>query len=138
MNKALSTLAAVGLGALAMYYLDPKQGNSRRALARDKAVKASHTVQNMAQSTAHDLANRSRGLASDARSLFDEARAHIPSGDQALGRAQSLMGRTVATPGRKAATAATGVGLGLLGVASQSVLSRYPLFAIALGILGYV
>lgn len=38
-------LVGIGLGAAAMYVLDPANGRRRRSLTRDKAVKARNTVQ---------------------------------------------------------------------------------------------
>lgn len=38
-------LAGIGLGAAAMYVLDPANGRRRRSLTRDKAVKARNTVE---------------------------------------------------------------------------------------------
>lgn len=138
MSRALTAIGALGLGALAMYYLDPKQGSNRRAQVRDKASEVGANLQDMAHEAAKGVSDRSRSLADDARSLWDDARSHLPSASGKMERARSLMERSVSTPGRKAATAATGLGAGLLGMASHSVMRRYPLLMVAVGILGYV
>jgi hypothetical protein len=48
----MKTIFALGLGALAMYFLDREQGPRRRALARERLV---------------DLRNRAKGLAAEAQ-----------------------------------------------------------------------
>jgi hypothetical protein len=59
----LAGLAGFGLGALAMFLLDPDSGRRRRSLVRDKATGAVNDVAKAAGSTARDLQNRAKGLA---------------------------------------------------------------------------
>jgi hypothetical protein len=59
----MRTLFWLGLGAAAMYLLDPEQGRRRRALARDKMIKARRVVRERASGTARHLGNRAQGLA---------------------------------------------------------------------------
>ena len=59
----LAGLAGFGLGALAMFLLDPDNGRRRRTVARDKAVGAVNDVAQAAGSSARDLQNRAKGLA---------------------------------------------------------------------------
>ena len=59
----LAGLAGFGLGALAMFLLDPDSGRRRRTVARDKAVGAVNDVTEAASSKARDLQNRAKGLA---------------------------------------------------------------------------
>jgi len=59
----LAGLAGFGIGALAMFLLDPDSGRRRRTLAREKAVGAVNDVSDAASGKARDLQNRARGLA---------------------------------------------------------------------------
>ncbi len=45
----MRTLLWLGLGAAAMYLLDPEQGRRRRALARDKLVEARRVIRERAE-----------------------------------------------------------------------------------------
>ena len=99
MNRQQWTLlgGAAGLGAGLMYLLDPGNGGRRRALAKDKAVKAYHVSSTALRKSSRDLGNRSKGLVAGARSRFrkgDEAP------DQVLeARVRSSLGRAVSHPG---------------------------------------
>ncbi|HEX2197367.1 MAG TPA: hypothetical protein VHG88_01915 [Burkholderiales bacterium] len=63
----MRTLFWLGLGAAAMYLLDPEQGRRRRALMRDQAIKARRLIHERASGTARDLGNRAYGAAAEAR-----------------------------------------------------------------------
>jgi hypothetical protein len=73
MRRLTLTLAALALGAGAMYYLDPQQGSRRRALVRDKAVSLQHQTVDMACARGRDLRNRAQGLYARMRRLFSRA-----------------------------------------------------------------
>lgn len=60
-------LGALALGALAMYLLDPQQGNRRRAVVRDKLYSVSRKSKLRAQAKSRDLANRAKGVVYEAR-----------------------------------------------------------------------
>jgi CBS domain-containing protein len=63
----------VGLGAAAFYFLDPVVGRGRRALARDKAIRAGHVGRRDLVRAERHVANRARGLFARLRaSLHDE------------------------------------------------------------------
>ena len=64
-------LAALGIGALAMYFFDPVSGRRRRAMARDRLVHAQHEAADYAEGTAKDLRNRAYGLAAEARGFIE-------------------------------------------------------------------
>ena len=64
-------IAALGIGAIAMYYLDPGSGKRRRALLRDQVVHAKHRVEDYAQGKAKDLRNRAQGLVARSRRKLD-------------------------------------------------------------------
>ena len=63
MDRALSMLAGLGVGAGLMYVLDPQSGRRRRALARDQAVHLAHEARDTARVVGRDLRNRAQGLA---------------------------------------------------------------------------
>jgi Flp pilus assembly protein TadB len=66
-STATYVIGAFALGALAMYLLDPVQGNRRRALIRDKAYSAAHKTREMADAASTDVANRAKGMAAELR-----------------------------------------------------------------------
>ena len=74
MNRSTRKLALLGggagLGAGLMYLLDPQGGGRRRALARDKAVRAYHAGSEALRKSSVDLAHRSRGLIASANSAL--------------------------------------------------------------------
>jgi hypothetical protein len=64
-----SLIAAAGLGALAMYLLDPQSGTRRVALARDRARRLAHEAADAAGTGWRDLRHRASGVAAGARHL---------------------------------------------------------------------
>lgn len=60
-------LVGAGVGAALAYMLDPGGGGRRRALARDKVVRATRKTRDGLDATARDLANRTRGIAAATR-----------------------------------------------------------------------
>lgn len=60
-------LIGVGIGAGFAFILDPAGGGRRRALVRDKFVRASTVTRRAADATARDMANRARGIAAVTR-----------------------------------------------------------------------
>ena len=71
MNNRLNWLLGAGLGAVAMYYLDPSRGRYRRALVRNQLVHASHKADRAASVVARDVSNRTSGVLARLRSVFD-------------------------------------------------------------------
>lgn len=67
-------IAALGLGALAMYYFDPVSGNRRRAVLRDRVMHYRKEAGEYAGGTYHDLRNRAHGVVADARSALERRR----------------------------------------------------------------
>ncbi len=63
----ISRLAALGIGALAMYFLDPVSGPRRRAMMRDKMTHYQREAARYAESTARDLRNRAQGLVAETK-----------------------------------------------------------------------
>jgi uncharacterized membrane protein len=68
MNKAVSMLAAAGIGAALMYLIDPQGGRRRRAIARDKAVSAWKKTGGAVGTASSDIGNRAKGVLSEAKS----------------------------------------------------------------------
>jgi hypothetical protein len=63
-------LAAFGLGAAIMYVLDPDSGRRRRAVARDRALRAANDTQEAIEDTARDLRNRAQGTVAEVKGVF--------------------------------------------------------------------
>ncbi len=88
-------LTGVGLGAGLMYFLDPEKGRRRRALVRDKLVRAAHVSGDAAEATRRDLTNRASGAAALARGVLRRG----PVDDQVLlERVRAQLGRAVSHP----------------------------------------
>ena len=105
MNRGLTLLGGMGLGAALMYLLDPERGRRRRALARDKAVHLAHRTDDALAETSRDLSHRAQGLAATSRARFsDEA---VPD-EVLVARVRSKIGRVVSHPHAIAVTAEQG------------------------------
>ncbi len=72
MTKLFSWLAGAGIGAGAMYLLDPDIGGRRRALARDKALHISKASGRSLEKTVQDLRNRFNGLMAEVKAIRQE------------------------------------------------------------------
>lgn len=70
MKTLWAILGGVGFGAFLMYIFDPKSGNDRRTLVRDKAVGLTHDIQDTFDKTSKDLSNRAKGLLQETKSIF--------------------------------------------------------------------
>ncbi|MDQ3871285.1 MAG: hypothetical protein M3301_06695, partial [Chloroflexota bacterium] len=60
-------LAGIGIGAAAMYLLDPDQGGRRRALIRDQLMKARRVTTETVQRRSRDMGHRAEGTAAEMR-----------------------------------------------------------------------
>src|ERR687893_381397 len=105
MNKELTLLGGVGLGAALMYMLGPDRGRRRRALLRDKLVSAANKTPDAVSATARDLRNRARGLATEVGSMFTNEEV---SDEVLVARVRSKMGRVVSHPSAIEVTADQG------------------------------
>jgi hypothetical protein len=65
-----SFLAGLAAGVALAYVLDPDSGRRRRALMRDKVVRAGNKTIEAAEGAAIDVSNRARGLAAQARATL--------------------------------------------------------------------
>jgi len=70
-NPKLSLLAGAGLGATLMYFFDSLGGGRRRALLRDKSIKAKRKTRETVEGRARDVRNRAKGVVSETRSALD-------------------------------------------------------------------
>ena len=65
-------LIGAGIGGASMFLLDPDRGARRRALVRDKAVRATRKTRDAAGATRRDLSNRLSGLQSRIRARVSD------------------------------------------------------------------
>jgi hypothetical protein len=63
-------LVGAALGAGLVYLLDPQSGRRRRALFRDKVIRASHLTRDALDATTRDALNRSRGVLAASRARW--------------------------------------------------------------------
>jgi osmotically-inducible protein OsmY len=94
MNKGLTLIGGIGLGAALMYILDPDRGGRRRALVRDKLMRASNKTSDYVGKTSRDWQNRAQGLASETRSSLSGLTSGESVPDETLvARVQAELGR---------------------------------------------
>ena len=70
----VGSLGALALGAGLMYMLDPAQGRRRRALVRDKAMRAMNQTSRYVERKGHHLSNKAQGVVAQAKSLAGEVK----------------------------------------------------------------
>lgn len=100
-------LTGVGIGAGLMFLLDPATGRRRRALMRDKCVRAAHRTGDAAGATGRDIANRATGVAARVRGAMH---GEGDDDDQVLAeRVRAQIGRIVSHPHALSVTASDGV-----------------------------
>jgi hypothetical protein len=80
MKGIFALLGGLGAGAALMYLYDPKEGDRRRALIRDKALSLNRQAQEAIQGRAEDLGNRARGMLHEAKSAFSSGTDQDESG----------------------------------------------------------
>ncbi|HZQ90998.1 MAG TPA: SRPBCC family protein [Terriglobales bacterium] len=91
----MTLLGGAAVGAGLMYLLDPDRGNRRRALLRDKAVRAEHVSACAVDKAVRDLRNRALGVvAATVRAL---RRGSVPD-EKLLQRVRSTLGRCSSHP----------------------------------------
>ena len=96
-------LIGAAVGTAAMYLFDPDQGRRRRALIRDKAVRAQTETREIVDAGMRDLTHRATTLGRRATSPFKRRRT---TDDRLAERVRAKMGRYVAHPGAIEVTAA--------------------------------
>jgi len=90
-----SWVCGVGVGAGLVFLLDPDRGARRRALIRDKVVRASRKTRNAVDATGRDLGNRMTGLMAGARVMFENDTANDRVIEQ---RVRAELGRITSHP----------------------------------------
>jgi hypothetical protein len=95
MNRKLSFMTGIGVGAAVMYLLDPIGGARRRAFVRDKSVSAFSGGQRFVRSASKDISNRMRGTIAALR----RKPSVIGDDDVLVERIRTAFGRVVSHPG---------------------------------------
>lgn len=94
------------LGAAGMYWLDPAQGRSRRALARDKLVSGFTRIRHGTGGAGRDARHRLHGAAARAGALI---RSIDVSDDVLVERIRAALGRATSHPGAIEVSCSQGV-----------------------------
>ncbi|MGH9907265.1 MAG: BON domain-containing protein [Pyrinomonadaceae bacterium] len=90
MNKTVAFFTGLGVGAGAMFILDPDRGKRRRALMRDQCAHLANKSSMALGKTSRDLRNRVRGIVAESKAMFADQ--HVP--DTALeDRIKAVLGR---------------------------------------------
>lgn len=95
MNRSLSLISAVGVGAGLMYLFDPSRGKRRRALIANKLTHAGKVVGDVTHTTGRGLRNHMLGVAAGMRSLFQTTDV---IDDVLQARVRSKLGHVVSNP----------------------------------------
>jgi hypothetical protein len=90
-----SLLSGIAIGAVAASILDPGRGARRRALLRDKAVRATRVTGDAVETTMRDLTNRTRGFAAETRGWIEE---RAVDDARLLERVRARLGRVSSHP----------------------------------------
>jgi hypothetical protein len=88
-------LVGIGVGALLAYLADPQSGRRRRALARDKVVRASRKTRDALDATTRDVRNRATGAVAAARRRWME---EDVDDDRLVDRVRARLGRVATHP----------------------------------------
>jgi gas vesicle protein len=88
-------LAGAGIGAAVAFMFDPTGGGRRRALVRDKAVRATRKTRDGLDATARDIAHRAQGIAAATRGRFSHE--EVADG-QLIERVRAKLGRVCSHP----------------------------------------
>jgi uncharacterized membrane protein len=94
-TEMLLATGAVGLGASAMYVLDPAGGRRRRGRVRDRLIHLAKAADNALAVTAEDVINRTQGLAAEIRARLSGG---AVSDDRLSARVRSKLGHYVSHP----------------------------------------
>ena len=88
-------LCGVGVGAATMFLLDPDRGRRRRAMLRDRAVRATHKTRDAVDATRRDLGNRLSGAAAELGAMLET---ETPDDERLRARVRSELGRVASHP----------------------------------------
>lgn len=95
MNKGMTLIGGLGLGAGLMYLLDPDRGRRRRALVRDKVIHSMHKTADAIDAASRDLGNRAAGLLYEVRNMLAQEDVSDPVLEA---RVRSKLGAVVSHP----------------------------------------
>jgi Putative phospholipid-binding domain. len=98
----MSTLVALGIGAVLMYLFDPDSGRCRRARLRDKLTSTVNKMRKSIRATSKDLGNRASGVVAEVESSLSQDK---PTDEVLVNRVRSEMGRVFSHPGAIQVTA---------------------------------
>jgi osmotically-inducible protein OsmY len=91
-----SFIAGLAAGAALTYILDPSSGRRRRALVRDRLVRAGNQTRDAADAAAKDMSNRAQGMIAETRSML---RADRVEPHRLVERVRATLGRATTHPG---------------------------------------
>ena len=94
-RRSFGFLLGVGIGAAAMYLLDPHDGARRRALVGDKVTRYSRLARENLSGRIEDARHRSGGMMAELRSQF---RLGSPTDETLVARVRSKLGHVVSHP----------------------------------------
>jgi hypothetical protein len=105
MERLEGFIGGLAIGTGLMFLLDPALGRRRRALIRDRLVRAGHEITHSGDEMTARLSNRVKGIVAETRSRFSMQDVE----DSVLeARVRSSMGRVVSNPGAIAVLAEGG------------------------------
>jgi gas vesicle protein len=93
---ARDLLVGAAAGSAVMFLLDPNGGRRRRALMRDRMVRATRKARKGLDATARDIANRTGGIAAETRKRLSRERVHDA---KLVARVRAKLGRASSHPG---------------------------------------
>jgi hypothetical protein len=94
MSEARLLTYGITLGASLMFLLDPRQGGARRALVRDKSLRALHDVEEAADVGSRDMAHRLEGAVARVRGSHRDT----ASDDVVVARVRARLGHVCSHP----------------------------------------
>lgn len=97
-SSTLSILSGMAVGALAMYALDPVAGGRRRALARDKMIRAARLAGREGRKQLSNFVNHVKGGVAEQMSAMRDRQRQLDD-DLLLRRVRAQIGHVVAHPG---------------------------------------
>jgi hypothetical protein len=89
------SLGVAGIGAAAMYFLDPDRGNRRRSFVRDKTVSVAKRTGTLFGRASRELGNRTAGAFAETKSRWGT---DMADDDVLAERIRSKMGRATSHP----------------------------------------
>src|SRR5262245_20884398 len=96
MDRTLTLLGGIGLGAGLAYFLDPQLGRRRRAILRDNGIHWLRQLGDTLETTGRDVSNRAHGLLAETKARLGHEDG--ASDDVIASRVRSKVGRIVSHP----------------------------------------